>query len=203
VSRAVRASLRAKIAVTDDVFDRLYPEHVQRMSRVHWTPVAVALRVAAWLAPEPGMRVLDLGAGPGKQCCIGALASDAIWHGIEIDPILVDAANAAATALGVDDRALFTVGEMASVDWAGFAGLYVYNPFEAAMFWKPFGKDAAARLAEEIAETAQRLAELPTGMRVVTYHGFGGDMPGSYARVSTEANGTDHLTLWIKRSTSS
>ncbi len=196
----VRESLREQIAIADEDFDSLYPAQVQRMSSVHWTPVMVALRAAALLSPEPGMRLLDVGAGPGKLCCIAALASGSIWHGVERDHVLVGTANATAQLLEVDHRARFTVGDMTSVRWADFDGLYFYNPFEAAMFHASIDEHAArARFVEEIAQTEQRLAELPTGMRVVTYHGFGGDMPTSYVLEATEAIGSDQLALWVKR----
>src|SRR6185369_2785667 len=85
-ARAVLEALRWRIPIEDLAFDRLYPDHVRRLSPVHWTTVPVALRAAALLAPEAGMRVLDIGAGPGKLCCVGALAYGGTWHGIELNP---------------------------------------------------------------------------------------------------------------------
>jgi 16S rRNA C967 or C1407 C5-methylase (RsmB/RsmF family) len=49
----------------DDVFDHQLPQRLQLKSAVHFTPVAVAKLAARLLAPRPGMRVLDVGAGPG------------------------------------------------------------------------------------------------------------------------------------------
>src|SRR5436309_456822 len=87
-AHAVRDALRLRVCVEDHVFDRLYPDHVGRLSRLHWTPVSVALRAAALLAPEPGMNVLDLGCGPGKLCCVAALARAGQWCGIDANPAL-------------------------------------------------------------------------------------------------------------------
>src|SRR5882724_9352746 len=72
--RALITALRKRNAVDDAAFDQLYSEDVRRLSGVHWTPVSVALRAVELLAPEAGMRVLDVGAGAGKLCCLGALS---------------------------------------------------------------------------------------------------------------------------------
>src|SRR5262249_1643443 len=100
-SAAVLAALRAGAALDDAAFDQLYPDAVGRLSIVHWTPVAVARRAAALLAPITGMRVLDVGAGAGKLCCLGAVVHAGTWHGIERDPALVAVAIEIARALEV------------------------------------------------------------------------------------------------------
>lgn len=192
-------ALRQRVAIDDEVFDRMYPDHVRRLSRLHWTPVSVALRAAAMLAPEPGMRVLDAGAGAGKLCCVAALSHIGHWHGLDCDPSLVAAAIAAARALGVEGCTSFEVGDLTELDWGGFDSLYLYNPFEALLF----GHGTAARrggatFAEGVARVEQRLAELATGTRVVTFHGFGGKMPPGFVRATSEA-GDGELALWIKQ----
>lgn len=202
LARTVRDSLHAHCPVEDAVFDQLYTDHVQRMSGVHWTPVAVALRAAELLAPEPGMRVLDLGAGPGKLCCIGALARGGTWWGIEHDAALVAAATAAARWLEVGRCTSFRAGDLLELDWRidGRAAdsLYLYNPFEALLFGGP-ARRGGASFAEMVAHTEQRLAELAVGTRVVTFHGLGGAMPASFALRSTETLGGGILALWIQQ----
>lgn len=177
----IRDALRERVAVSDEEFDQLYPVPVRSMSDVHRSPVSVALRASALLAPEAGLRVLDVGSGCGKLCCIGALASDATWNGIESNPRLVGTALAIAHVLGVDRQVRFTCGDMTTIDWADFDSLYLFNPFEAGLFLgEPFKLELAfARYLESVTETEVRLADLPTGTRVVTYHGFGGTMPGT------------------------
>jgi len=171
------------------------------LSNVHWTPVEVALRAAALLVPEPGMKVLDVGSGAGKVCCIGAVSSRSTWHGIERDPRLVSTARRMAKNLEVDDRAHFHIGDMATVDWAEFDSIYFFNPFERLLFapppieprlrWTLFGN--------EVSRAEERLAALAPGTRVVTYHGFGGEMPASYKLSGMERIGSDQLALWIKK----
>ena len=197
----ILAALRWRSAVSDRVFDRIYPTGVRRLSSVHWTPVAVALRAAAWLAPEPGARVLDVGAGPGKVCCIGAAARGGTWHGVERDPALVEVANAAAKLLDLQGSTMFSAGEMEVVDWRSFDSLYFYNPFAAILFGEaPFAKAVRwSMLTDQIARTEAHLAELSIGTRVVTFEGFGGDMPDGYLLTHTETIDDRRLALWIKQ----
>lgn len=196
---ALVTALRARIPVDDAVFDQLYPDHVARLSGVHWTPVSVALRAAALLAPEPDMRVLDVGSGPGKLCCVGALARAGAWHGIELDPALVAVAIDTARGLALDQRASFRTGDALSADWRGFDSVYLYNPFESQLFGGGFARVAGgAAIADQVARTRTRLRELAPGTRVVTFHGFGGEMPPDFALTSIETTGGE-LALWIRR----
>jgi len=192
--------LRARLPLDDAAFDQIYGEHVRRMSAVHWTPIAVAQRAAALLAPEPGRRVLDVGAGPGKLCCVGALGFGGHWTGIEQHAALVGAAIATARALEIDHATEFVVGDLDALDWRAFDGLYFYNPFEAVLFGAPhgIGEDGAARCAALVARAEHGLAQLARGTRVVTFHGFGGAMPASFRRVSSERLDDGELVLWIQ-----
>ena len=186
--------------ITDAMFDALYPEPVRRLSSVHWTPVDVARRTSELLAPEPGLKILDVGSGAGKLCCVGALSSDGSWHGIEQNLQLVQTANRTARWLRVEDRATFHAGDMSLFDWDGFDSLYFFNPFEVALVGDC---DIEPRLRWAMHETVvatveERLAELAVGTRVVTYHGFGGTMPDSFMLSSMEICEMGPLALWTK-----
>lgn len=200
----IRDVLESGGTVKDDAFDRLYPSTIREKSEVYWTPVMVALRAAALLVPEPGLRVLDVGAGCGKLCCIGALASHATWHGIECERELVAAASATAISLGVGHRTSFTAGDITAIEWKAFDCLYFFNPFEAALFdggliTEPIAQSPRwRRYCREVETTEQCLAEMPSGTRVVTYHGFGGEMRGNYTLAYSDPIGGDGLSLWIK-----
>lgn len=199
-ARAVLTALRRRIAIDDAVFDRLYPDDVCRLSAVHWTPVSVALRAAELLAPEAGMRVLDIGAGAGKLCCLGAVSRDAAWHGIERDPALVAVAIRTARWLEADGRTRFDAADALESDWRGYDSLYFYNPFESQLFGGGFARAAGgAGFAGEVARAEARLGELSPGTRVVTFHGFGGEMPAGFARALAETIDGGELALWIKR----
>jgi predicted RNA methylase len=167
---------------------------------VHWTPLDVAYRVCALLDPTPTCRVLDVGAGVGKLCHVGALTTAASWVGVERDPEMVQVATRAAIALGVTERTTFLQGDAYDVDWSAFDGIYLYNPF-AEQLWVEEIDPETRRTAysANIASTQERLAAARSGTRVVTYHGFGGDMPASYDLVHREPAHEDELQLWIQR----
>jgi SAM-dependent methyltransferase len=197
---AVISALRDRVAIDDAAFDRLYPDAVARLSIVHWTPVAVALRAAALLAPIAGMRVLDIGAGAGKLCCLGAVAHAGTWHGIERDPSLVAAAAEVARRLDVGHCTRFAAGDALAADWRGFDSLYLYNPFESQRFGGGFARASGdAGFSEQVSATEARLRELAPGTRVVTFHGFGGEMPEEFALATLEEVDGGELALWIKR----
>ncbi|MBL0215168.1 MAG: methyltransferase domain-containing protein [Myxococcales bacterium] len=199
IAAAIRSSLRDRIPVPDELFDTLYPEQVRRRSHTHWTPVSVAVRAAVLLAPRAGMRVLDAGAGPGKLCCIGALVTNASWYGVERDLSLVETAAESAEALDVSACAQFRSANVAAVDWDEFDSVYLFNPFEAALVGERTAHLTAwTQYVGEVAGAEAKLASLRPGARVVTYHGFGGEMPSSFARLSSEQVGVGSLDLWEK-----
>src|SRR4029078_5531458 len=85
------------------------------------------------LAPVPSLRVLDVGAGVGKMCLIGALVTGATWWGVEQDEGLFQTANHAAWALGIAARTRFVHGDGSRLPWDEFDALYFYNPFTTVM----------------------------------------------------------------------
>jgi predicted RNA methylase len=173
---------------------------IRDVSSSHWTPVAVAVRAAALLAPRPGMRVLDVGAGPGKLCCIGALVSDASWYGVERSVALVGSARQTAEALGVGMRATFETADVIALGWDGFDSVYLFNPFEGARIREQSAHLTAwIRYLDEIEGVKRKLAGLRSGTLVVTYNGFGAEMPTGFARLSSESIGIGTLALWEKR----
>src|SRR5436305_754412 len=67
----------------DKAFDQLYPEHIRKLSQLHWTPVDIASKAADFLA-IPCARVLDIGSGVGKFClAAGSFHPETLFFGIE------------------------------------------------------------------------------------------------------------------------
>lgn len=197
--RALRDALARRTAVSDEELDQVFPDELRERSDLHWTPVAVAMRAAELLAPVPSLRVLDVGAGVGKMCLVGALVTGAMWWGIEQDPVLVAAANHAAWALDIADRTRFVHGDGSRLAWDEFDAFYFYNPFGTLMLAphaSPFVRYATIR--NTLLRVEQRLASTREGTRVVTYYGFGGRLPAGYALISREPAGGDVLELWIR-----
>lgn len=194
---------RVGMSTTDRAFDQLVPSELRHLSQAHWTPVDVTIRATKLLAPTRDVRILDIGAGVGKVCSVGALSSPAIWCGVEQHEPLVTAARGLARALGVAERTTFVHADAFSIEWGDFAALYLYNPFELPLF--PDSVDDKKQVLDhrmQVTRVQERLAALRAGTRVVTLHGFGGVMPPSYELAYQEripVVGLD-LVLWIQRS---
>jgi SAM-dependent methyltransferase len=198
-ARAIRDALARGAAVADAELDQLFPEELRDRSHLHWTPIAVAVRAAALLAPAPRLRILDVGAGVGKLCLVGAAVTGATWWGIEQDATQVAAANHAAWALDVEARTRFVHGDGSRLAWDEFDGFYFYNPFTTLMLAphaSPFVRYAT--IQSTLRRIEQRLATARPGTRVVTYHGFGGKLPAGYALAAREPAGGDALELWLR-----
>jgi predicted RNA methylase len=196
---AIGDALRRRAPVSDAELDQVFPDELRERSQLHWTPVAIAIRAAELLAPTPDARVLDVGAGVGKLCVIGALVTGATWWGIEQDAVQVAAASRAAWALDVTPRTRFVHGDGSRLAWDGFDAIYFYNPFSTLMLAphaSPFVRYATTY--STLRRIEQRLATTRPGTRVVTYHGFGGTWPPGFTRVAREPAGDDALELWMR-----
>lgn len=197
---AIAQSLRQRAVMTDATFDRVFPASLRFRSWMHWTPVEVATRAATLLAPSPKHKVLDIGAGVGKLCLIGAAITHATWFGVERDDAMVRVATTAAKRMHVEQRTHFIHGDVTSVDLAMFDSFYLFNPFPE-MLSSGIG-DALTRRERYVATidfVQRQLSRAVEGTRVVTYHGFGGDMPPSFGLAHREAGRDGELCLWVRR----
>lgn len=196
------ADIRAGHAVTDRVFDQLFPEPVRRVSARFWTPITIARKAAKILARGNGP-VLDVGAGVGKFCLLGALTTDAEFHGLEHREDLMNIANAVAKALGLSDRVRVFQGTLETLNWSAYQNYYFCNPFEENIFPEDRRYDdrvelSQSRFQEDTARVERELDAAPVGTRVVTFHGLGAKVPATYQRVEEETRGNPLLRSWIK-----
>lgn len=184
----------------DRAFDALLPDELRHLSRVHWTPIDVAIRVVALLAPQRTTKILDVGAGVGKLCLVGAMSSAATWIGVEQHAACAVAADRLARDLRITHQTRFFHGDVFGVDWDGFDVLYFYNPFELGLFSESVGPDDPLVYLAQIEATEDRLARMPVGTRIVTLNGFGGTMPASYRMLSCErvAQLCIDLVVWLQ-----
>jgi len=188
----------------DRALDALVRPELRHLSKVHWTPVDIAVRAVSLLCPRPDTRVLDIGAGVGKLCMVGALSRRGICCGIEQHASLVCDAMKLARQLRIERRTTFLHGDAFAVDWRQFDALYLYNPFEL----DPSPAGASASAADQHHSRAQatrareRLATLRRGTRVVTLHGFGDVMPPGFELVYHERMPVHDLdlVLWVRAS---
>lgn len=192
----IRAALARREPVPDAAFDALYPEELHARSQLQWTAVAIGLRAAELL--DGGGDVLDVGSGVGKTCLVAQLSTGVRWWGVERDAPLVEAAHGAAYRLGVRDQVRFVCAEAWDIDWQQFAAFYFFNPFPLPPEAPGNAFAHYGRFVAECVKAEARLATLRAGTRILTYHGFGGDMPDGYRLEHEEAAGTDALRLWVK-----
>jgi SAM-dependent methyltransferase len=202
--RQLADQLRLEAAVPDADFDAIYPEAVREVSSRFWTPVEVAMRAAQLLVTDRATRVLDIGAGVGKFCIVGALSTGASFTGVEHRGHLVDVARLAAAHVGAR-RAKFVQGRFHTLPWETFDAFYFFNPFVENVFPPSEHLDATVELSSDrcladLTFAEELLSRAKVGARVATYHGFGGDMPKSYELLRTEPLGSDYLELWVKGS---
>jgi hypothetical protein len=186
----------------DARFDQLFGERLLPLSALHFTPVAVAARAAAWLTEGGATAVADLGAGAGKFCLVGAAVTGATFTGLEARQGLVRLAREAARRLGLL-TAHFVHADVLSAPLSRFDAFYVCNPFaegEAAPDeWLDPDLPAPDKLAAATA-LAARLATLPPGTRVAVHCGLGVPLPASFELVRSEPIGRlgALLECWVQ-----
>jgi SAM-dependent methyltransferase len=194
------ARVRARLAsgeLSDIAFDALLPPVTRAKARAHWTPIAVARRVALRFAERGATRVLDVGSGPGKFCVAAAVAcSELDFCGIEHSVALTRTAKELAARLCLSNVE-FRSGDALGAPWHDFDGFYFFNPFaESSLAPASICRRLAGQ--SELALTLELLAAARRGVTVITYHGLGGPIPSSYDLVSEEAVGSGRVRVWTK-----
>ena len=183
----------------DDEFDRLYPDSIQRLSPRHWTPVKVARKAAKFLAPQAGVRVLDVGCGPGKFCAIGALVTEGYFTGIEQREHLVAIARELIRSQNIP-RVEIIHGNVTDLRFRDYDAFYIYNPFQENIV--PSMKiDSKVEMEPELYATyteyvEHELAAADHGTRVVTYMSQCEEIPSCYECERQAFGG--FLKLWVK-----
>jgi len=196
----IASALRRRAQIDDLTFDQVFPAAHRFRSWLHWTPVDVALRACALLAPTSGHRVLDVGSGVGKLCLVGAATTSSSWFGVERDAEMVGVATMAAARMNLSERTGFVHGDIAAVDWSEFDAFYLFNPFAEVLSAGPGDAlDRRQRYIANIEFVQHQLSRAAPATRVVTYHGLGGDMPPDYELIHAEPAREDQLCLWIRR----
>jgi hypothetical protein len=200
---SVSSPAYGKTMPSDQEFDGNYDERIRHLSPQHWTPVRVAARAAALLTSAGATRVLDIGSGVGKFCVVGSLTTSAEFVGLEQRGDLVEIARVAAVRWRAP-RTTFVHAEVDSFSFAGFNGIYMYNPFYAHISRLVTQIDyeierSRGSYRRFVRTTIDKLAALDPPVAVVLYNGFGGVMPLAYEFQGEEPAGNDQLELWTKR----
>ena len=203
---AVSRALRQGDEVPDAALDVWLSPPYREVSGRFWTPVAVARCAATWLAAAGAVRVLDVGAGTGKFCVVAALSTDLVMTGIEQRGALVLEALSLARRFRVEHRCELIEGVIEGVDLAAFDALYLFNSFAENIYPPDAHLDdtvelSPGRLGRDLRTLESALARMRTGALLLTYHGFGGQIPDTFDLLREEEAGTGTLRLWSKNRT--
>jgi SAM-dependent methyltransferase len=191
--------LRLGIGVPDDEFNAVYPYNVQRLSRKHWSPVAVAKAASEFLVSYPGEKVLDVGSGVGKFCMVGAANTKGHFTGIEQRKHLVELSQKVAVRYGLRNVE-FIHGNITAIDFSVYNAFYFYNSFyENLDSYQRI--DDTVWLDDQLYDTyslhlLEQLSRLHTGTRLATYCTPPNVVPRSFRLVDSLHGG--FLNFWEK-----
>ena len=186
--------------MSDARFDGLLSEHARRQSRRFWTCVEAATTASEWLAEVGVERLLDVGSGVGKFCCIASLMLGRRVWGLERRGELVFESRRLAQRLGAE--VVVIEGALTQVDPRRFDAFYFFNPFGEYLLPPEERYDASPTSAEEYVSNArlveQWLRAAPAGTTVLTFNGLGGRIPLSFSVHRTRCIDRNVLRLWRK-----
>ncbi len=185
----------------DDAFDRYLPLAERRLSKVHWSPLAVIGKAAAFLARNPGGKIIDVGSGTGKFC-IGAARNHPLsdFYGIELREGLHRSALELKTRSGLEN-VHFMHGNFTEFDFGHFTGIYFFNSFAEHIC--PFDRIDSSVPHSSLLYTHysshlyQILEEMPSGTRLASYYVCENEIPLCYELA--EKHFRDNLGLWVRR----
>lgn len=185
---------------SDDIkFESLFPEHLQSMSPMQWSPLDVVQKAASFLV-TPDAKILDIGCGIGKFCLAGAYYfPEAFFFGVEQRYDLVILAEEAKQYTGLSN-AHFIHANITQTNFSEFDHFYFYNAFYENI-------DMVNRIDDTIQTSYSLyfyytqyllsvLRNKPSGTKVVTFHSSEGEIPPSYKLINSYYNSL--LKMWIK-----
>lgn len=160
-------------------------------------------RASQWIDEFKIRSVVDIGSGAGKFCTAAALSSKANYLGLEQRSRLVGVARELASVLEVDRQVTFIQGVLSHLPSAD--AYYMYNPFGENLFGHEGRIDGDVELSEaryrhDVAASEKLLAAAPLGTYLLTYNGFGGEVPSAYREVRVDRELPNVLRMWKKGS---
>lgn len=192
--------LKQKKYPADAVFDTIYPKKYQDHSARHFTPVHIAVKAARLLVDRPTDRILDIGSGVGKFCCIGSSITGAQFYGVEKRKTLTNLSNKIKKTYQLKN-AHFINDDFTTLDFGQFNGIYFFNSFhehfDETCVLDETSKVSLAVYKEYHESLIAKLNECKTGTKLVTYYTFKNKIPSSFQFI--DANETKLLKFYIKK----
>ncbi|MBB1645438.1 MULTISPECIES: methyltransferase domain-containing protein [Sphingobacterium] len=193
--------LRSGISIDDSRFNEIYPPHIKELAGRHWTPVDVAEMAARYLVEQSGDRVLDIGAGAGKFCLVGASCTSGMFYGVEQRESLVEISNNLASKHNIQNVE-FIHANIDQISFTDFDAFYFYNSFFENL-------DTSCPIDNKILPSTKlydrytsylwdQLRRTPAGTRVVSYYSGWDEIPESFDLEYTAFGG--YLNFWRKSS---
>lgn len=181
-------------------FDAIYPRKYQEHSARHFTPVSIAVKAAKLLVDRPDDRILDIGSGVGKVCCIGASLTGAHFYGVEKRKTLTNLSNKIKREYKLKN-AHFINADFTTLDFSRFNGIYFFNSFHEH-FDETCVLDESSKVSLKAYKQyhdslKDKLNECVKGTRLVTYYTFKNKIPSSFQFI--DANETGLLKFYIKK----
>lgn len=191
--------IRQNIDVKDAVFNKIYPPNIQVVADRHWTPVAVAKMAAKYLVEKPGTKVLDIGAGAGKFCLVGAAATEGFFYGVEQRSSLTKISKKIAVRHNIANVE-FIHSNIDKINFSEYEAFYFFNSFfENVDTLNPIDdtilpdSDLYHTYSDYVKE---QLNKTPVGTRLVTYWSKWDEIPTNFEFVDSACNG--FLSFWKK-----
>ena len=193
-------NLNEKIICSDLNFDKIYPKVYQEHSARHFTPVKIAIKAAKLLVGKADDKILDIGSGVGKFCCIGASTTDAHFYGVEKRKTLINLSNKIKRHYQLKN-AHFIHHDFTQLDFSKFNGVYFFNSFHEN-FDETCVLDATSKVSIELYNNYHqnltlKLNECRKGTKLVTFHTFKNKIPSTYQFI--DMNETGLLKFYIKK----
>jgi Methyltransferase domain len=193
-------NIKTNIAVPDSDFDAIFPDDIQKFTRLHFSPIEVSKHVAKFLTQKkPNAKILDIGSGAGKFCMVGSLFTDGHFTGVEQRESLHVIANEIAETHFLQ-KVEFILENILNIPFGDFDGFYIFNSFyENVSFDDNITDEINLSQPNYDAYSTyvkDELDNMPIGTRLATYFCSRSVAPDSYELVDDTFN--ENLNLWIK-----
>lgn len=194
--------IQQKTGPSDAEFDQIYPPRMRAISDIQWSSIPVAHFIAEMIGKDSNLRFVDIGSGIGKLCTLLAYLTKLEITGIEQRRNLFEISERIALENSLK-RVRYICGNMLDLNWSDYDVFYLFNPFQEHIS-VPFGStlidtdiDLDPKYYNEyVGRVFDELTQLAPGKKVITFHGYGGDMPSSLKLITSRPAENGHICMW-------